>query len=91
MSDTKQPVQIDELLLVMTDQLAGLAWSKLGLQPDPITGEVKEDFAQARLAIDAVSALIDLLEPSMEEEDRRQAANLKANLKINFAQRAGNR
>lgn len=89
MSEEKAPIDIYEFLTIMTDQLAGLAWSKLGLQPDPITGTITTDLGQAKVAIDAVSALLGLVEPQLDEEDKRRIANLKTDLRMNYVQKVG--
>lgn len=87
MSEEVQSIDVYEYLTMIADQLAGVAWAKMGLQPDPMTGKIGEDFPQAKVAIDAVSALIDIISPALDEEDRRQTQNVKMNLKMNYVQK----
>jgi hypothetical protein len=83
------PVHIDQALAVLVDHLASIAWQKLGLQPDPITGTTQKDLAQARRAIDATDALAKVLLPSLDDDDRRQVSNLLNDLKANFVTQGG--
>lgn len=85
----REPVHVDQVLAVVLDQLAGMAWQRLGLHTDPVTGKAEPDLAQARKAIDAVDALGNLLMPALDDEDRRQLANLRADLKANYLARKG--
>lgn len=87
MSQERQPVDVNELLMIMADQIASVAWSKLGLQPDPITGEITKDLAQANLAIDVLAFLANKLEPNLDDADKREILNLVSNLKINYVEK----
>jgi len=74
----------------MVDQMADLAWQKLGLRHDPITNGMAKDLAQAKSAIDATDALIKVLRPNLDGDDQRQLDNLSRDLKMNFvSQSAG--
>jgi hypothetical protein len=84
----KQPVDVAGLLAVFIDQLAGIAWAKLGLQPDPITGAIHPDMVQAKLAIDSTADLVKHLEPQLDDDDRRQLQNLVRDLRINYVNRS---
>lgn len=64
------------------------AWSWLGLMPDPITGKVSKDLAQARMGIDAIRAIAGILEPVLEGSERRELQNTVANLQLNFVQQS---
>lgn len=85
-SDVREALQVDSILAIMVDQLASLAWQKMGLQPDPIIGGIDKDLSQCRRAIDAVEALARILEPQLDEDDRRQVQNLVRDLKLNFVE-----
>lgn len=82
--ETAKPIEVLEYLSVIVDQMASIAWAKLGLQPDPITGVMGLDLEQARTAIDAVSALAPILESNLSEEDKRQVQNVVRDLKLNY-------
>lgn len=82
------PTIYDHLAVVL-DQLAGVAWQKLGLQPDMITGKIEPDLAQARVAIDVVGYLSSQIEPQLDEDDKKQIHSLVRDLKINYVQKQG--
>ena len=71
----------------MLEQLAEIAWQKLGLRPDPFTQGIHRDLAQAKVAVDTVAAVAAQLEPSLDDEDRRQIQNLVRDLKVNYVQK----
>jgi hypothetical protein len=73
--------------MVMTDQLAAVAWQKLGLQPDPMLGKVEQNLEEAKLAIDLTSHLASFLQPRLDEEDKRQMHNLIRDLRINYVEK----
>jgi hypothetical protein len=82
------PVTVPDLLRSFCGMLMGQAWQKLGLVVDPTTGELEEDLAQARLAIDSLAALVGKLEGEWTEEERREVDAALANLRVNYVQRA---
>ncbi|MBS1701220.1 MAG: DUF1844 domain-containing protein [Armatimonadetes bacterium] len=76
-------------IAVILDQLGGVAWQKLGLQPDMVTGKIDADLNQARVAIDVVSYLASVLETQLDDEDKKHLQNLVRDLKINYVQKQG--
>lgn len=86
--DKKEPSNVYDILVVMLDQVAGIAWQKLGLQPDFLSGEIHQDLAQAKVAIDVVANLSGVVEPRLDESDRRELQNLVSNLRINYVERS---
>lgn len=89
MSDVAQtgapgPLNVYEVIMVMTEQMASIAWSKLGLQPDLVTGKVGMDLPQARVAIDVTAGLAGFLEPNLDEDDKRRIHNLVRDLRLNY-------
>ncbi len=76
------------LLAMMLDLLGPIGWQKLGLQPNPLTGKTQKDLAEAKLAIDAANSLASVLQPVLEDEDRRRVQNLVRDLKINFVEQS---
>jgi len=85
MSDgTKEPVNVYQVLAIMVDQLAGLAWQKMGLQHDMVTGQIAKDPQQAKVAIDACADLCKHLDPELDSDDRRRLQSLLNDLRINF-------
>jgi hypothetical protein len=85
--EAKAPVDVFEFLTVLIDQTAALAWQKMGLQPDFVTGEMAKDLEQARVAVDATAALAALVEPRLDDEDRRRMQNLVRDLRINYVEK----
>ncbi|MBS1713975.1 MAG: DUF1844 domain-containing protein [Armatimonadetes bacterium] len=83
---SEQPVDVHELLAVMLEQLSAVAWQKMGLQPDFMTGKIEKDVAQAKSAIDAVTGLAQVLERQLDGEDKRRIQNLVRDLQINFVE-----
>jgi len=82
------PLSVYDVLVVMTDQLAALAWQKLGLQPDPLTGKVDKNMEEAKVAIDLTSHLASFVQPRLDEEDKRQMHNLIRDLRINYVEKS---
>lgn len=74
--------------MVMTEQLASIAWQKLGLQPDVITGTIAPDLVQAKAAIDGVSELTKLIEGRLDELDRRNLNSMVRDLRINYVEKS---
>ncbi len=86
--DRAQPLDVYTVLTVMIDQMSAIAWQKMGLQPDTVTGQIHKDLAQAKVAVDVVDQLAQSLSPQLDESDRRELSKLVANLKINYVQHA---
>jgi hypothetical protein len=87
--ESREAPTVFDHIAVLLDQMAGVAWQKLGLQPDMVTGKIEPNLDQARVAIDVVSFLSNKLEPQLDEDDRRQIQSLVRDLKINFVQKGG--
>lgn len=86
---TERPdsLSVFHVITIMVDQMAGIAWQKLGLQPDPISGKISLDLAEAKVAIDLTQHLAAFLEPRLDEEDKRQIHNLVRDLRLNFVEK----
>jgi hypothetical protein len=89
MPEERQPLTVYDLIAVSIDQFAEVAWQKLGLRPDPITGKESMDLAQARIAIDMASRLAEALDAQLDEEDRARVQRALSDLRINFVQKSG--
>lgn len=72
--------------MVMVDQMASIAWQKLGLQPDPMTGKLVKDLAEAKVAIDVTAGLAGFIEPHLDDEDKRRIHSLIRDLRINYVE-----
>jgi hypothetical protein len=84
----KEPISVDTFLSYMIQEFASLAWQKLGLQPDMVTQTIEKDIAQAKTAIDATSALANLLIPKLDEEDKRRVNNMLQDLRVNYLEQS---
>lgn len=88
MDRTEQgPLQVHDVIALMLDQMAGMAWQKLGLHPDPVTGTTHPDLAQAKVAIDLCTHLAGIIHPRLDPADQRQIDNLLNDLRANYMQR----
>jgi hypothetical protein len=83
----KEPIDVQQVLMMSIEQMASIAWQKLGLQPDILTGQIHFDLAQARIAIDATAKLAEVLEPGLDEDDKRQLHGLVRDLRINWVEK----
>jgi len=83
-----EPVNVYDVIMFMTDQMAALAWQKLGLQPDMVTGQMVRDIEQAKVAIDLTSHLASFIEPRLDEDSKRRMHNLVRDLRINYVEKA---
>jgi hypothetical protein len=80
-------IHVEDMLLYTIGEFANFAWVHLGLQANPLTKETREDLPQARLAIDAASALAPLLEGRVDPHIVRDVNNLVGSLRLNYIQR----
>ncbi|MBI1756273.1 MAG: DUF1844 domain-containing protein [Fimbriimonas ginsengisoli] len=85
--EPKEPIDVHLLAAVMAEQLAGIAWCKLGLQPDPVTGKIEKDLDQAKTAIDLVAYLATVVDPKLDEDDRRRMNGLVRDLRLNYVEK----
>jgi hypothetical protein len=83
-----EPISVYTVIALMVDQMAAVAWQKLGLQPDPITGGLHRDLGQAKVAIDLVSHLSSFLNDQLDDEDRRRLQTLVRDLRLNYVEKA---
>lgn len=82
------PLSVFTAITLMVDQMAALAWQKLGLQPDPLTGKLHRDLAEAKVAIDLTTHLAGYIEPKLDEDDKRRIHGLIRDLRINYVEKA---
>ena len=81
-------IDVYDVIMVMVDNLAMIAWQKLGLQPDMMTGKVEKDMVQAKVAIDLTTHLASFIEPRLDEDDKRQMHSLVRDLRINYVEKS---
>lgn len=79
-----EPISVYTMVTAMVEQMASVAWQKMGLQPDFLTGKIHKDLAEAKVAIDLTTHLASFIEPHLDEDDKRQIHNLIRDLRINY-------
>lgn len=80
------PANAVDLMHWCISALAAGAWQEMGLVPNPATNKIERNLDNARLAIDATAALIDLLKPQLDPRAQRELDTLLANLRLNFVE-----
>ena len=65
------------------------AWIHLGIQLAPGADDVKEDLAQARVAIDTLDFIVGKLQPELSAPERSELSTALANLRLNYVNKAG--
>ena len=83
-----EPISVYLVLMAMVEQMASIAWQKMGLQPDAFTGKISKDIDEAKTAVDVTVGLAAFLEPKLDEEDKHRIQNLIRDLRINFISQA---
>lgn len=81
-------LDVPAALAVCVNMLSEVAWVKIGLIPNPVSGKIEKDLAQARVAIDAVGDLVQRLEPLVDQTERRDLQVMLSNLRINFVEQS---
>jgi hypothetical protein len=83
------PITAQELVGLYINQLQEIAWSRMGLTPNPTSGTIERDLTDARLAIDCAADLIGRIEPLLDAGAQRDLRTMLANLRLNFVQQSG--
>ena len=78
-----------DLLMSVLNLLAAKAWEGMGLVPNPATNQIQKDMGEARLAIDAYAAILDMVRSHVEDQPRRDLETLLMTLRINFVEKSG--
>lgn len=81
------PPSVYDYVTAMVDSMASVAWQKLGLQPDLVTGSIVMDLAEAKVAIDITTHLATFIEPRLDDEDKRRIHTLIRDLRVNYVER----
>jgi phosphoribosylanthranilate isomerase len=84
--DLKLP-NVEILLANFIGILGNKAYDSLGLIPKEGT---KIDLNQAKLAIDSMNAMIEVVGPMVDKKQSQELRNLLASLRMSYVQRAGN-
>jgi hypothetical protein len=76
----------EDIITMSIGLLQQQAWVHMGLVMNPATKAVAKDMEQAKLAIDAVVALINLIAPRLDEQAQRELRAVVSDLQVNFVQ-----
>lgn len=80
-------MRVEDALRFAISMFNDLAWINLGIRANPASGETTADLPQARLAIDALAALVQLTEGRIDPHEVRDLHNLVSSLQLNYVQR----
>ncbi|MFY9234924.1 MAG: DUF1844 domain-containing protein [Fimbriimonadaceae bacterium] len=84
--ETSKPGSVYDFIAGMVDAMAAIAWQKLGLHRDMMTGNIEKDLAEAKVAIDLTAHLATFIYPRLDAEDKRVLENLVKDLRLNYVQ-----
>ena len=79
---------IGATLRMMINLLNEQAWISLGLMPNPMTGQVRQNLPECRRAIDVLADLGKHLEPDATPEELREFQTLLSNLRLNYVRQS---
>ena len=82
------PVDVYGLLKSFIGLLGAHTWQWLGLLKNPVTGNIEQDLAQAKIAIDSISLMMGQIEGKLEPSEQREIQGLLADLRMNFVQQS---
>jgi hypothetical protein len=77
-----------ELMIWMLGVLGAKAWQGLGLVPNPSSGKIERDLADAKMAIDAFAALFDSMRTQLEGQALRDTEALLTTLRLNYVEKS---
>lgn len=80
------PKDVLSNIQMMIASLGQQAFMYLGLQPNPATGQTAKDMAQAKMAIDCISAMADVIIPHVTSREKLELETLKQTLQLNYIQ-----
>ena len=84
----EESLDVYDSLAEMLEVWSSIAWSKMGLRPDIMSGKTAVDLGQAKVAINVATFLAETMEAALDEEDRRRVHNIVRDLKINYVQKS---
>lgn len=80
-----EPIKMKEIIYMMILSLEGKAWAYLDKVAHPETQKHLKDSGEAKTAIDAIDALYKIIEPLLEQADKKDIQVRLSNLRLNFA------
>ena len=95
MSDEEKPVKLDltafeleELLGLFIGILSEKAWQYMGLRLTPGKNEVAKDMAKARMTIDCIQSLTNVIAPTLPAEALSGLRTNLADLQLNYVKQS---
>ena len=85
-----EAISTRELLIWMLGVLGAKAWQGMGLVPNPGSGKIEKDLGDAKIAIDAFSAVLEAMRPQLEAQVLRDTETLLTTLRLNFVEKSSN-
>ena len=79
-------LDIYQLLEVFVGLLSEQAWRYIGLRVYPGTSEIRKDLVKAHLAVDCIIALVDKMEPQLDDAEKERLRRLITDLQLNYAE-----
>ena len=79
-------LDIYQLLEVFVMLLSEQAWRYIGLRVYPGTNEIRKDLVKAHVAIDCIIALVDKMEPHLDDAEKERLRRLITDLQLNYAE-----
>jgi hypothetical protein len=79
---------VRSVLALFMGELRNLAWLRMGLVANPMTGQIEKDMAQAQIAINTVGFLAEQLEPHVAPEERLPLKAMVSDLRLNFVEQS---
>lgn len=77
-------VRVSQILLFTLQNLEVKAWAYLGLISHPENKSIAKDLDEAKLAIDALDALYNVMKDRMMPEEKSHYELVLTNLKLNY-------
>jgi Domain of unknown function (DUF1844) len=75
--------QLVEFFIMMLNEKA---WRYIGLRVEPGSNKINKDLTKARVTIDCITALVERIEPNLDNKETESLRRLIADLQINYAQ-----
>jgi len=82
--DSLIPKDIYSSVQMMIASLGQQAWVLMGMQTNPLTEAFEKDLKQAKIAVDCVTALTEIIKPHSDGQQQLELETLKQNLQLNI-------
>jgi hypothetical protein len=82
-------ITVQGVLRFAVEMLSNRAWVSLGLMPNPMSGKIEKDLAEAKRAIDILGDLARHAEAGAEPDEKRDLRNMLADLRVNYLRQSG--